>query len=135
MAPRPRASVFLRLELERCAVDAIAQAALVARPVWEHMPEMAFASRANHLGAHHPVRHVAVLVDRAVLRRAGEAGPARTTVEFGFALEQRLPAGGADIFAWRLVLLVLAGERALGSALTQDAVLLRRQPLAPLGIG
>src|SRR5690606_33327505 len=77
----------------------------------------------------------AMLLDRLVRDRAHEARPARTAVVLVRALEQRLSAPGAEICAGCLVLLVFAGERALGAVLAQDPVLLRRQPLAPLGVG
>src|SRR5690606_38176797 len=117
------------------AVDAVAQSAFFARTVGEHVPEVAFAARTDDFGANHAVRHVAVLLDRSVLSRAGEAGPAGSAVELGFAFEQRLTASGANIFAVRFVLFVLAGESPLGAAFAQHAILLRRQPLAPFGIG
>src|SRR5688500_14659826 len=127
-------SVILRLEVERGAVDAVAQAALVARTVLENVAQVPFAARADHFGADHAVRGVAMLLDRAVLG-AGEARPARAAVELGVALEQRLPAPGADVFAGGLVLLVLAGEGPLGAGLPQHLVLLGRQLRAPLGVG
>src|SRR3989337_789565 len=134
MAEASRRSVILRLELERGAVDAVAQPALFLRTVGEDVPQVPLAARADDLGANHAVRHVAMLLDRAFLR-PGEARPARAAVELGLALEQRLTARGAEILTGRLVLLVLAGERALGAMLAQDAVLLGRQLRAPLGIG
>src|SRR5687767_9683733 len=132
-APAP-ASVILRLELQGGAVDAVAQPALIARAVVEDVTQVPLAARADDLGADHAVRGVAMLLDRAVFG-AHEARPARAAVELGTAFEQGLPAPGAGIFAGSFVLLVLAGERPLGAVLTQDLVLLRRQPLAPFGIG
>src|SRR5688500_2772018 len=127
-------SVILRLEVERGAVDAVAQAALVARTVLENVAQVPFAARADHFGADHAVRQVAMLLDRAVLG-AGEARPARPAVELGVAFEQRLAATGADVLAGSLVSLVLAGEGPLGAAPAQDVRLRRRQLRAPLGIG
>src|SRR5688500_10742221 len=103
-------SVILRLEVERGAVDAVAQPALLGRTVGKHVPEMALAARAGHFGADHAAGRVAMLADRAVPGRPHEAGPARAAVKLVPALEQRLPAPGADVRAGRLVLLVLAGE-------------------------
>ena len=51
--PRPFPGLAL-LELERRGVDAVPEARR-PRPVGEHVPEMAAAARAHHLGAHHPV--------------------------------------------------------------------------------
>src|SRR6478735_12567300 len=121
---RANRSVILRLEVERGAVDAIAQPAPVVRTVGEHVAEVPLAARAGHLGADHAVRRVAELVDHAGLGPPGEARPARAAIVLVVALEQRLPAPGAGIFARGLVLLVLAGERALGAVLAEDLVLL-----------
>src|SRR5690554_4328072 len=126
MAGDARGSVFLRLELERGAVDAISQPAPIARAVGEHMPQMPFAARTDHFGADHSVRGVAVLLDGVRFDRPCKARPARTAVELGIALEQRLTAPGADVLAGSLVLLVLAGERPLGARLSQNLVLLGR---------
>src|SRR5690606_8743101 len=135
MSLPPRFSVILRLELERGAVHAVSQPALLARTVRKYMPEMAFAARTDHFGADHAVRGIAVLFDRALFGRPREARPARAAVELGVAREQRLPACGADVFSRGLVLLVLAGESPFSARLAQDLVLLRRQPFAPLGVG
>src|SRR5690606_10825313 len=93
------------------------------------------APRADDFGSGHAVRCVAVLLDRVIARRLDEARPSGARVEFVVALEQRLPAAGAEVLARGLVLLILAGEGALGAALAQHGILLRRQPLAPFGVG
>src|SRR5437868_5233581 len=59
-APRNQLVLF---QLQCCGIDAVAEAGGV-RAVGEHVTEMAAAVRAHHLGAHHPVRRVGLLVDR-----------------------------------------------------------------------
>src|SRR5580693_4432572 len=121
------------LVLQRCRVDAVAQAR-GAGAVIEDMAEMAGAFRAQDLGAHHAVAMIVLLVDMAFGGRLGEAWPAAAGVELGIGLEQGLPATGTDIGAGLGLILVLARERPLGRLLAQDRVLHRRQFLAPLGL-
>src|SRR5512134_2301922 len=61
-------------EPQRGRVDAIAQAAAVARSVWKYVPEMAVAVRRAHLGARHAVRGVPQFVDILRFNGLGEAG-------------------------------------------------------------
>src|SRR5688572_21410198 len=109
-------SVILRLELERGAVDAVAQP-VGPRSVGKDVAEMALAARAQHFGPDHAVRGIAEFVDHPAFGGLGEARPARAAVELVLAFEQRLAASGADILAGGLVVLILAGERALGPVL------------------
>src|SRR5262245_20698788 len=71
------------LELERGAVDAVAQARGVRRPIGEDVPEVRFAARAAHLGALHEVGTILVLADDLAARWPVEAGPAGAGFEFG----------------------------------------------------
>ena len=95
-------SRILRLEVERGAVDAIAQPAFLARAVGENVAQVPFALRADDFGADHAVADVAMLLDRAFSGRAAEAGPAGAGIELGVAFEQRLAARGADVLAGAL---------------------------------
>src|SRR6266478_5376249 len=125
--------VLFRLQLQRRRIDAVAQSGR-AGAVLEHMPEMAVALRAQHFGPDHAVADVALLVDVALQRRLGKARPAAAGIELGVGFEQRLSAAGAGVGAGPLLMLVFAGERALGRLLAQHRVLHRRQFLAPLGL-
>src|SRR5690606_13274181 len=78
---------------------------------------------------------VGLLADRLFLHRLVEARPARTRLELRLALEELLPARGADIGAVALVLPVLAGEGRLRPVLAQHLVLLGRELLPPLLVG
>ena len=70
------------------------------------MAEVTIALRAARFGADHAVADVAMFVDRILINRRGEAGPARAAVELGVRREQRRAATRAEIFAGRLVLVV-----------------------------
>ena len=105
-------------------------------PSGKTWPRWPVAPAAVHFGADHAVARCRVSSSTASSSAGtGEAGPARAAVVFRVAGEQQLPAGGAVIFARRLVLLLFAGEGPLGPAFAQDMVLLRRQPFAPFGFG
>src|ERR1700676_764246 len=133
--PRHPSQRFLlfRLQLQRCRIDAVAQAG-GAGAVVEDVAEMAVALRAQHFGADHAVADVALFVNVVLRRRLGKARPAAAGIEFGIRFEQRLSAAGADIGAGPPFMLVFAGERPLGRLLAQHRVLHRRQFLPPLGL-
>ena len=114
-------------EAQRGRVDAVAQAAAVARAVGEHMAEMAVAVRRAHLGADHAVGGVAQLVDVGGLDRLGEARPAAAGIVLVGGGEQRLARDDVDVDAGLLVVEVLAGAGPLGAALLRDPILLRRE--------
>src|SRR5581483_127474 len=84
---------LLRLEIQRHAVDAVAQTGR-RRAVRKHMAEMAATAAAMHLGADHAVAAVHRFLDGARLRIV-EARPAGTAFELALRLEQLLPAAGA----------------------------------------
>src|SRR5471032_569245 len=63
---RNRGRLF-RLQFQRRRIDAVAQPGR-AGAVLEHVPEMAIAFRAQHLGPDHAVADVALLVDMALCR-------------------------------------------------------------------
>src|SRR4051812_48323172 len=102
------------LQVERAGVDAVA---LAGRPgaVREHVPQVAAAGAARHLGADHAVAAVLVHLDVRVLPRLGEAGPARAGLELGVGAEQLGAAAGTAVCPVVLHVHVLAGERPLGA--------------------
>src|SRR3546814_10760151 len=71
-----RLHLLPRHEPQRRRVDAIPQHAHLARAVIEHVPQVAVAVHRKHLGADHPVRRIAHLVDVRRHDRRAEAGPA-----------------------------------------------------------
>src|SRR5436853_5455178 len=99
------------------------------------MAEVAAATRAQHLGADHPVRRVDLLVHGVLAGRSGEGGPAAARVVLRVGVEQLRAAAGAAVGARLEGVVVLAAERRLRSLLAQDAVLLGRQLFAPLLLG
>src|SRR6201999_1693964 len=60
---------------------------------------------------------------------------AGAALELGVRREQRQIAGGAGEDALALLVIERAGAGALGTVLAQHVVLLRVEPLAPLGVG
>src|SRR5690606_6757079 len=80
-APTGASSEVLRLEVQRDAVHAVAQAR-GAGAVREDMAEMAGAAGAAYLDAAHAVAGVDHLVHRLLVERGGEARPARAAVIF-----------------------------------------------------
>src|ERR687885_829001 len=122
-------------QVERDTVHAPPLPAGLLRTVLEDVAEMRAATRAAHLGAHHPVRAILDELDGVRRDRLGEARPAGTRVVLRVAIEERVAAGGAVVEAVFVGVHVLAGERALGRRLAQYGVLLRREPLPPLLVG
>ena len=114
-------------EAQRSGVDAIAQAAAIARAIVEDVAEMAVAVGRADLGADHAVRDVAQFVDIGRLDRLREARPAAADFKLVGRGKQRLARDDIDIDAGLLVMQIFAGARALGAALLGDAVLFRRQ--------
>src|SRR5947209_6055798 len=134
--PDPAPSPLLRLlvEVDGAGVDAVPQAGR-RRTVGEDVAEVAAAPAARHLGPEHPIAPVLVLLDLALGERPGEARPAAAGVELRVRGEELLPAAGASIHAGVLRVPIPAGEGPLRPLLPQDAVLLGRQLLPPLGLG
>src|SRR6266550_2809399 len=124
--------LLLGVELDRGAVDAVAQAGRL-RAVVEHVSQVPAAVRARHLGPGHEQRSVGRLLDRRVFRRLVEARPAAVRVELGVRLEKLGPAPRAQVHAWGAGLTVLARERALRPLLAQHVVLHGSQLCLPLG--
>src|ERR1039457_4118486 len=111
------------LEGQRAGVDAVA----VTRrggPVGEYMAKMATTGPTNHLGAVHEQAVVRPQLNGLGDRRLVEARPARARIELGVGSEQLAPAACAAVRTVVMVAHILAGERPLGVALAQDAVLL-----------
>src|SRR5688500_17719563 len=117
--------LWLRLEVERHAVDAVAQPGR-RRAVGKHVTEVTAALAAVHFGANHEVAVVIGCSDRA-LDRLEEAGPPGAAFEFPCGDEQLLAAACTGEGARALLLQQRAGAGPLGRMLSQDLVLLRRQ--------
>src|SRR6516164_4559003 len=122
-----------RFEVERDAVDAIAQMS-GRRAVVEHVPEMAAATVAMNLGAHHAVGAVLRGLNRT-RDRIVEARPTGSALEFLHRLEQRLAAARTAKRSAALLVVQRAASRPLRPVSAHDVVLLRRKQATPLGIG
>jgi hypothetical protein len=96
---------------------------------------MGIAAGATDFSAAHEEGPVGMLADRAFLDRSPEARPAGTGIELGIGREQRLAAADAGIHARALLVPIGAGEGALRAVLTRNMKLLRRELLAPFGLG
>src|SRR6185312_3995204 len=96
---------------------------------------VAAAVRAHDLGADHPEGDVGLLVDRVLGRRGVERGPAAAGVVLRLRLEEGRAAAGTDVRAGLEGVVVLAAERRLGALPPEDAVLLRGELGAPVGVG
>src|SRR3954462_6593857 len=116
--PRPRS--FLRLERHGKAVHAIALAGR-RRAVGEHMPQMAAAIGAMHLGAAHKEAAVFGLTHRT-LQRGVEARPARAALKFGLGIEQRLATAATEKRAGALLRVQRTGPGALRAVLAQHMI-------------
>src|SRR4051794_22009909 len=101
----------------------------------EDVPEVAPAARAQHLGAHHAVGRVGLLLHGIFARGRRKGRPAAPGVVLRIGFEQLCAAAGAPVRARLEYVVVLTAERRLGSLLAQDAVLLGRQLGAPLLLG
>src|SRR6185312_7875141 len=128
---RNAASGRFRDELERHAIDAIAQAGR-RRTIFEDVAKMTAAAAAMHLVAHHAVAGIGVGFDGAG-NRIVEARPPSTALELEFGGKQRLIAGGAMEGPRALLVEERAASRHLRAVLSHDLVLLGRENLAPLG--
>ena len=123
----------LRLEGERHAIDAIAQARR-RRPVREHVAEMAAAGRAMAFRPDHAVAAVLGVLDRPG-KGIVEARPAGVALELEVRAEQRRPAADAGEGPGALLVQQGAGAGPLRAVTAHDLVLLGRQHGAPFGVG
>jgi uncharacterized protein len=96
------------------------------------MAEVPVTGRADDFDTDHPVARVGLGPDAVEGGRLDEARPARPRVELRVGAEDLAAAAGAAVHPVPVLIPVRAGERALGSLLPEDRVLLRRQPRAPL---
>src|SRR5262245_41872586 len=124
---------LLGLKVHGHAVDAIAQ---IRRrgPIVEHVAEMAAATAAMHLGAHHAIASIGRGFDRA-LDWVVEARPTRAALEFLLRDEQWLAAAGAGECARAFLVVERAAAGSFGPVSAQHLVLLGREQTAPLRIG
>src|SRR2546423_8195746 len=99
------------------------------------MPEMPTAIRAHDLGAHHPERRVALLVDRLVTRRRREGRPPAARVVLGLGAEELGAAACATVRPRLEQVVVFPRERGFRPLLAEDAVLLGAELRAPLRLG
>lgn len=98
------------------------------------MAQVGIRAAAAHLGAGIADLVVGVLGQRAVLDRAGKAGPAAARVVLVGAGEQRFAGHHVHVDAVAVMVPVLACEGPLGALVLGYTVLLGRQPLAQFGV-
>src|SRR5258708_3586754 len=132
--PRELARGLLRLQLQRRRVDAVALAGGVGTVV-EDVAKVPAAPLADDLGALHEEAVVRAQLDVLEVLGLVEAGPARTGLELGLAVEQLRATSCAGIGPIAVLVDVFAGEGPLGALLTKDVVLLGRQLRLPLLFG
>src|ERR1700680_3261702 len=126
-------SLNFRMELQRDAVDAIAQSRR-RRTVVEDVTEVAVAALAVDLVALHSDAHVARFRDRIFQRRV-ETRPAGSAVEFRHRLKERQVATGARKRPGSVLVLERARPRNLGAAPAQDVELFRAEAFPPGIVG
>lgn len=119
-----------RVQLQGDGVDAVA---LTRRPgpVVEDVPEMGTALAADDLGSAHSVARVRPQLHAVVGNRTCETGPATTGMELVVGVKEHGLARGTPVDAGLLGVDVVSAEGRLGACLSQDRVLLGRQPFAP----
>src|SRR4051794_11146109 len=101
----------IRFEIHRHAIDAVALMRR-RRTVGEDVSEMAAATAAMHLGAHHAVAAVRGRLDRTRLGIV-EARPPGPALEFALGDEQLLPATRAGECAGALLVIQRTASRRL----------------------
>ena len=129
---RSGVSAAHRLEAQRHRVDAIALPCL-GRAVGKDVSQMGFATTTAHFDTSHAMAGVEMLFDGGIrirpIRKLGQPQPASNLVSLS---NSSASAGNAVIVARCRADLVIATERAFGTGFTCDAILLRRQTLAPI---
>src|SRR5690606_25821295 len=100
----------------------------------ENVPEVRAAGGAAHLDPAHAEGGVLEQLDRVVVRRGVERGPAAAGVELGLGGEELRPAAAARVGARLADLLVLAAAGTLGRAVTQHLIGGGVQTLAPFEV-
>ena len=88
-----------RLEFERGAVDAVAQASGLGGAVREDVSEVGLATSAAHLRPRHQVGTIFVFADDLAVGWLVKARPTRPRIELGLGGEQRLATAHAGKFA------------------------------------
>src|SRR5690348_16738554 len=113
-------------ELERHGVHAVAVSGR-RRTVGKDVAEMAVATRAADLRAHHAVVRVADFAHVCGIERREETRPARAGLELAARLEQREAAQPADVGAGLVIVEQRAAEGALGAVIEKDPALFGRE--------
>jgi hypothetical protein len=127
------ASRLGRAEGERDSVHAIPQACWHGTVV-EYVAEVSPAAATQHFRAIHPETLVGSL-DDGMVEGFPEAGPSGATVELGRRGEQIQCAARAAEHAGAMFVIERAGERSLGTGVTEYVVLLGSQQVMPFGVG
>lgn len=126
--------LFLRIQLQRYGVDAVAESRWT-RTVREDVAQMCAAFAAHDLGALHAVGVVFFGFHVFLNDGLEEAGPTGAGFKLRIGIEQFVAAGRAFVYARLLGLVVLAGERTFGALHAADLVLFGRQFFLPFFFG
>src|SRR5215510_9400720 len=96
---------------------------------------MSVAAAAQDLDPAHAMTGIGFGLDVLFRHRRPEAGPARARIELGLRAEQFLPAAGANVDAFLVIVPEFASESAFGPFLAHHLKLQRRQYLLPFIVG
>jgi len=118
------------LEMERCRVDAIAQAGRDGS-IREHMAQVGIAFCAEHFRAFHAQVIIGFLENIAGNNRFEEAGPAATGVKLGIGAKQVSATADALIGAAVLTVMITTAKGAFCTVLACHLVLFGAQLLPP----
>src|SRR3990167_3200450 len=99
------------------------------------MPEMSAALFAAHFHAFHAVAGIGACGHAFGAIGLPETRPAGTRIKFGIGVEQRIAATRATVNTRVMAIPIGAAEGRFGAALAAHLILLRREFLAPFGIG
>ena len=122
------------LKSQGIAVHAVALAGGLGAVV-EDVAEVAATFGAHNLVAAHAKAIIRSHLNTGGSGRGEEAGPAGARLKLGIGGEEQVVVGGAIVGTDGVVIVVFAGEGALGTLLAQDVVLVGREEFFPLGIG
>src|ERR1700733_13376369 len=114
-------------EAQRRRIDAIAQAACVARAVAKHVTQMAVPVACPHFGTGLSVADVGFLFYVFGFHWLGEARPAAVTIELVERRKKRLARNDIDVEAWFMVIPKSIFKRPLSSVLLCHPELFGRQ--------
>src|SRR5581483_8627119 len=115
-----------RNKFQRRRIDAIAQAALVARAIIKNVSKMRIGSFRTDFRAHHAEGSIRVLNNFFVFDRFGKTWPAAAGIEFVQRAEQRFTAYDVHVNAVLVIVPKFVAKRRFGGGILRDIELHRR---------